>query len=931
MGVGKSPGAPILHDVGSTKGRLIRLGLRAVLLGAAVFCCTSSRVVAQSVDAVLKGTVTDQHGEPLPGVRVSVTGQTDGVTRSATTDLHGRYALRPLPPSTYDIRAELAGFEPVRRAQALQVGATVDMDLVLLVSGVAERITVTEGPPLLETSKNTLTRIVQTPEIDQLPVVDRSFSDLADLAPGVTRSGTGGVSISGSRDFQNAYQVDGVSAERQHGGDLRVVFAQDWIQEFQVLTSQYNAEFGLAAGGVLNVVTRSGGNQRRGRAYGFFRDDALDASPALTARKPPLTEQRVGVTFGGPILTNRAFYFGGVEHLRNRSSNVVASAFPAANGTFPSESHQTLWLARGDLAASDAHRVRLRYNGQSAQATGAAVGGISTFEHGRSSERTADDIVGGWTWIASSSTLNEVRAAWTRAQPHDGCTFAMRNPPGTWFERAYPGAQFGCPVNFGLIAEEQLQIVQNLSWTRGAHDFKLGGQLVRTRSFGDFRNVRDGRFSFERDRPFDLNDPASHPFSFVMISGPTAWDLPSWSGGVFAQDRWRVGSDVTLNLGVRFDVDGSLTALNPLVRLDMGLHTIDRDSNNIAPRAGITWTPFGTDRTTMVRGGVGLYYDQNHNNVAAALLLNNVLVDRIVSINANSPVLNPFWPDIAAAKAFLAESLARGQAPDLSALRTVAGATNDIDQGLQIPATTQASVGIAHEFRRWATASADFVYARGHDLYVIRNVNLDPATLQRVNPSYSAINAFGNGGWNHYRALQVQVSMVAGARQFLKLAYTLAANRSNTNATLSTGAATNPFDYSEDEGPADNDARHTLVTDGSMALPGRVQISGIMRYRSAFPYSAVSNAPRPDGKPFGFRPEPRNARRGDGALSVDLRIATDLRFVPRVTVMPFVEVFNVINTLNYGDYVGTVTSSLFGKPTTAGPRRRMQLGLRMDW
>lgn len=887
----------------------------------------------QSVDAVLKGAVRNQHGNPLPGATVELVNEVTGLTRSATTDKDGRYVLFPLPPSTYEVRVELAGFEPVvRRAQTLSVGATVDMDVVLVVAGVVERVTVTPGAPVLETSKNTLTRIVQTPEIDGLPVVDRNFNDLADLAPGVTRTGTyGGVSISGSGDFQNAYQVDGVSAERHHLGDLRVVYAQDWIQEFQVMTSQYNAEFGQAAGGVLNVVTRSGGNQVRGRAYGFFRNDDWDATPALTARKPPLAEQRLGATVGGPILKDRAFYFGGLEYLRNRSSNVVASAFPEANGTFPSANDQTVWLAKVDVAATDVHRTRLRVNGQRGQTTGAAVGGTSTLEHGRSSDRTADDVVGGWTWIASPSMLHELRAGWSRSVPKDGCTFATQHPPGTWFERAYPGAQFGCPVNFGTIAEDQLQLLQNLSWTRGAHDLKVGGQLVRTRSFGDFRNVRDGRFSFQRDLPFSLSDSNSHPFSFVIIDGPTAWDVAGWSGGVFAQDRWRVSSDVTLNLGVRFDLDGAFTALNPVVRLDKGMHAIDRDANNVAPRAGVAWTPFGNDKRTLVRGGVGFYYDQNHNNVASALLLNNVLVDQIVSINANSPLLNPFWPDIAAAKRFLAEALARNQIPDISSLGAIAGTTNDIDQRLQIPATMQASAGIAHEFRRWATASADFVYARGHDLYVIRNVNLDPVTLQRVNPNYSAINAFGNGGWNRYRALQLQVSTAAGAQQFLNVAYTLAANRNNTNATLSAGIATNPFDYSEDEGPADNDVRHALVVNGSTALPGSLQISGILRYRSALPYSAVSAAPRPDGRPFGFRPEARNARRGDGALSLDLRVATQLTVVPRISVMPFAEVFNVTNTANYGDYIGTVTSALFGQATTAGPKRRVQLGLRMDW
>jgi hypothetical protein len=508
---------------------------------------------------------------------------------------------------------------------------------------------------------------------------------------------------------------------------------------------------------------------------------------------------------------------------------------------------------------------------------------------------------------------------------------AEQHPGGPWFERRYPGGLFGCPVNFGSVAEGQLQVVHNVSWTHGAHDVKVGGHAVRTRSFGDFRNFRDGRFSFERDLPFDPVVADSHPFSFVVITGPTAWDVSSWAGGVFAQDRWRLADEVTLNLGIRFDVDGALAALNPLVQQENGLHPIDHDLNNVAPRAGIAWTPFANDRRTLLRGGIGRYYDQNHNNVAVALLLNNVLVDRIVSLNANSPLGNPFWPDIAAAKRFLAGALAAGRLPDLSALGTVTGATNDIDRGLQVPSTTQASVGIAHELRRWATVSADFVYARGHDQYVIRNVNLDPATLRPVNPKYSAIHAFGNGGWSRYRALQVQASTVTGTHQFVKVGYTLATSRSNTNATLSAGAATNPFDYSEDEGPADNDVRHTVVVDGSTALPWGVQFSGILRYRSALPYSAVSNAPRPDGTPFAFRPEPRNARRGDGALSLDVRAATQLTFVPHVSIMPFVEMFNVTNSVNYADYIGTVTSALFGQPTTAGARRRIQLGVRVDW
>jgi hypothetical protein len=888
---------------------------------------------SQSLDVVLRGKVSDETRTSLVGAQVTTTSAETGAVRSATTDRDGYYILLNLPPGIYEIRAELDGFSPrIFRAQTFHVGTTVSIDFSLEVAGVVENIAVRGDASLLETSKNTLTRIVQRAEIDALPVVNRNFNDLAALAPGVTQTGVyGGVDISGSRDFQNGYQVDGVSAERQRLGDQRLPYAQDWIQEFQVLTGQFNAEFGQAAGGVLNAITRSGGSQFAGRAYGFLRNDAWDATPAFVTRRPPLDEYRIGGTGGGPIVKGRVFYFAGIERFDNESNSVVNSTFASANGTFPATDRQALFLGKVDVAARPAQRIRVRYNGQRQRTTGSAIGGTGTEEHGRFSDIRANDTAGLWTSIVSTGILNDLRAAWSTSFPQGGCNFAIANAPGTWFERAYPGAQFGCPVNFGTVAEDQFQLIENLSWARGRHDLKLGAQTFWTRTFGDFRNFRDGRYAFERDVPFTLGDPSSYPFSFARNEGPTAWDLSGWSSGVFIQDSWRMTDDLSLSLGVRYDVDGALTALNPLVRVDQGLHTIKKDVDNVAPRIGAAWTPFHDEKRTLLRGGAGLYYDQNHNNVATAMLLNNILVDRVVTVNANNSLLNPFWPDIAAAKQFLAEALAQNRTPDLSAVHGLVGATNDVDQGLQIPATMQASGGLAHEFRRWLNASADVVYARGFDLYVIRDVNLDPITFQRVNPNYSTIATFGNGGSNEYEALQVQLNVVPNPQHLLKMAYTLATNRGNTGSTLSTGIATNSFDYSEDEGPTDSDVRHSVSVNGSTTLPFGVQLSGIASYRGALPYSAVSNAPRPDGKPFAFRPEPRNARRGDSAPSLDLRVAQVVKVRARRSASAFIELFNVTNQANYSGYIGTVTSSLFGKPTTAGPKRRIQLGFRFDF
>jgi len=533
--------------VGCKAGSVLSIALLLILL-------LASFVGSQSLDVVLRGKVSDETGAGLPGATITAIDEATGVLRSAGADREGSFVLLNLQPSTYNVRAELDGFSPkVRRAQVLHVGTTVVINFSLEIAIVTENIEVPGTLPALETSKNTVARIVQTDEIDALPVINRNFNDLAALAPGVTKTGVyGGVDISGSRDFQNAYQVDGVSAERQRLGDQQIPFAQDWIQEFQVMTTQFNPEFGQAAGGVLNAITRSGGNQIAGRIYGFLRNDAWDATPALVTRKPPLMEHRIGGTMGGPVVKGRLFYFAGIERFRNESSNVVSSSFASANGTFPSTGDQTLFIVKLDAVGGRDQRVRLRYNGQRQGTTGSSVGGISAQEHGRFSDVRANDAVGNWTSIVSPTTLNEVRAAWSTSFPQGGCNFATEHPPGTWFERAYPGAQFGCPVNFGTIAEDQFQLVENLSWTRGRHDLKLGAQTFRTMSFGDFRNFRDGRYSFERDLPFGLGDASSYPFSFSRNEGPTAWDVSAWSSAVFVQDSWRIRDDFTLNVGVRW-------------------------------------------------------------------------------------------------------------------------------------------------------------------------------------------------------------------------------------------------------------------------------------------------------------------------------------------------------------------------------------------
>lgn len=894
--------------------------------------CLPTLVVTQSVDATVVGTVADSGGGILPGATVTATSAATGLVRSTTSDGSGRYVLRSLPAGRYEIRAEMAGMTTeIRREQEINVGTTVTVDFTLNVGGLAETVEVRSETPLLETSKNTLSRTVQSKEIDALPVVGRDFAALAALAPGVTRTGPGmGVEIGGNRGFQNAVQVDGVSSERNNIGTQRIAYAQDWIQEFQVMTGQYSAEFGQASGGVLNAVTKSGSNQTLGRAYGFFRDDAWDAMPTFATRKPPLEQQRAGGTVGGPLRRNSIFYFAGVEVLNNNSSNIVNSSFPEANVTVPFAQDQQLYLGKVDYTVTPAHTLRVRYNTQRVDTTGSGIGGQNTEEHGRQGTTRATDTIFNWTWAASDRWLHETRVAYGSFMGGDTCNYAERNPSGPWFMLDYPAANFRCPVNFGRIGERQYHALHNVSWNAGAHQVKLGAQVQRLRHHGNFRNSADGQYAFERDIPFALDNPASYPYLFrVDVPTTTAFDMRSWSVGGFVQDSWSVNQDFTLNAGLRYDIDTIFTSLNPYVRLDRGMHTINLDANNFAPRVGFAWTPFDDRKRTLIRGGAGLYYDQNHNNIAGILVQNNIQVDRSITINANVPFENPFGTP-AAARRFLAEALAQNRIPDLSSVAATIRNTVDVDEDFRVPASAQFSGGIARQFSPGLSLTADVLYTRGVDQYLSRNVNIDPVTLQPINPNYNGISSWGNIGKTHYRALQLQANWAASARHLMKLAYTLANTTSNTSSTLSGGNATNPFDPSEDQGPADNDVRHVLSVNGSTRLPLGIEAAGIVSYRSALPYSATTNE-QLDSDPWPDRPEPRNARRGDSALSVDVRLSKLIPLGRVGTGMAFVELFNLTNRVNYESFIGTITSTSFGQPTTAAPMRRVQLGFRLDF
>src|SRR4051812_4559021 len=296
-------------------------------------------VAAQTALGTLRGVVLDQQGGALPGVTVTVRQVDTNTTATAVTGAEGQFFLPNLRPGKYEVTAELASFVAAKQSLELRVGQDLTVSVSMKLGGVAENVDVVARSVPVET-QSTLATVITNKQIDDLPTIARNFSALATLSPGATTStttGTGqgtGVSISGQRPFSNGIVVDGASNQMQFYGRQANDFPQDWIQEFQVLTNSFSAEFGQAAGGMMNVIIRSGTNRTNARAYGFFRDDSFDQppfagrydanqKPIFLDTTPPFTQQRWGGFLGGPIAKDKLFYFGGLERLDLTSSDVL--------------------------------------------------------------------------------------------------------------------------------------------------------------------------------------------------------------------------------------------------------------------------------------------------------------------------------------------------------------------------------------------------------------------------------------------------------------------------------------------------------------------------------------------------------------------------------------------------------------------------------
>jgi hypothetical protein len=891
---------------------------------AVVLLSTAVGAGAQTTGATLQGSVTDEQGAIMPGASVVITNTETGWTRTVVSDERGWYRVSALPPGSYELRGELQGFAAyVRRGLTLTTGQEATIDMSLKLATVSETITVTGDAPLVETSRNTLGTTVSRNELDSLPLIGRNFAGLTTLSPGLTGVGGGGVTAAGQTDRSNSYMVDGVSNDQVVTAGQRGGFSLEAVREFAVMANQFSAEFGQASGAVVSVITRSGTNDLQGRMFVFHRGDALDAqdpfSKAQGSGKAPFSQQRYGAFIGGPILRDKLHYFGTYEGERQRETSVItASIIPVDQRETPnpSDGHQAFF--KTDQRISDAQSLSLRYRADKDTSTGNSIGGLNSRERGTNSDSLVQDIVANHTYVVSNRALNELRvqfgrhSTWTNTDGWSTDGMPEINRPSVRLGKAYNQPQGR--------NENRAQVINNFTYTLGTHQLKAGVDVSVIRAPTFFPRNRDGTFTFTTDRPFDPDDPTTYPSQYTQSIADPWVDLDEEIYAFFLQDSWRVGNNVTLNFGVRYDRETAFSRING----------VPDDTNNFAPRVGFVWDPFGTGRTA-IRGGAGLYVDQMFLNPP----LNVVLAQRANDIT----IIDPGYPD------------PRTRGTVQSSTPSIAVASTS----MRTPETRSVSLGVKRELIAGLAVSADGVYSRGYNQFNNRDLNpRDPATGSRPDPRYLRITQYETEGSSWYKALLMSIERRGGRGPAFGVSYTLADSVRDVEGFLF--LAQDQLNPAAEKARASNNRRHQLVTHVRWTLPGGIQVAGLFSARSGQPFNVTtgrdSNADTetndrpdlavPDGDPrdratyfadFTNRVGnlPRNFATGDPFFTLDARVSK-FQQLQGVRVEAFIEAFNVTNRVNFGTPVGNLRSASFGRATgIQGAMRQVELGLRVDF
>ena len=962
---------------------------------------------SQATTGNIEGRVVDPNGAAVPGVTVTATNQETSLAKSAQTTDEGLYRISFLQPGSYKVDTSgVQGFAPASFGNVIvTVGGKTPLDIQLGVSATQAMVDISAEGQVVETTRTSVSSTVNDRAIQNLPVNGRNFLDFATLTPSVVRDPTraGDLAVGGQKGTLNSLQVDGADNNNTFFGQSfgrtgtrpPYQFSEESVQEFQVNQNGFSAEFGRAGGAVINVVTKSGTNDWHGSAFEYFRDESLNSNtPILTARgakRPKLQINQFGGTLGGPIKRDRAFFFFTYDGQRSNIPNVVdpplffvqpaniqALLAPKIT-TYNIGRDQDVYMFKTDIRLNDTNQLVLRFNQQNFTGNNNENGGpLSAEEHSGNSIAKTTTFSGSLTSTLSSNLVNELRFQ-----------FGRDREPGT-ANSDVTEARIQTGQGFFQIGRnnfsprettiKRVQFIDAMSYTRGLHSLKFGVDLNFDRIFNFFPGLFTGQYTFNSYLLFSQNRPASFLQNFAGAGTSGAETHPDMNEySLFVQDDWRVNPKLTLNLGLRYDLQdvADPSVNNPSATLAaVGLSTTTpvRDRNNFAPRAGFS---YALDEKTVVRGGYGIFFGRTPAiMVGTAHSQNGIQVTGVSLTCTTNPATNPCltYPAI-----FTSPPSSGALTPSLYLF------ARDYAQ----PYVQQGRLGIEREIFGNTSLSVTYLYFRGVHLSRTRDINLRapvpttvPVTVGGVatgetftvlrHPSprpisgFARISLFESTANSRYNGLAVELKRrFARGFQFIA-AYTFSSAKDNkpdqTMVVVGTDdvkGLQNNLDINADWGRSDLDIKHRFVfspvyeigrvNNDNIFLRGLLSnwtFSGIVTLQSGFAYSANITGDANNDQNSATDRVPGTARNGFTTPNIyifDARVTKYFRFGERAKLSLIGEAFNLFNrsniaTVNTGQFVfagGTLSppspAAAFGGARTFLGERQMQLAAKFSF
>lgn len=961
--------------------------------------CLATLLPAQVDRASLSGSIHDPAGAGVPDATVLAEAPATGFRREVRTSATGAYQMPGLPIGSYTLTVSKPGFLPVKFEQVtLTVGQSRTLDAQLTLGAVSTAVEIIASATPLDQTNAEIGSVIGEAQIRNTPLNGRHWAALMQLAPGAVNVGEGNqnsIRFFGRPRDDNNWTFDGVDAtgikDPRQEGNLRLVISMDSIGEFRVNSLPFTAEGGVGGGAQVNLVSKTGTNEFHGSVFEFFRNSALDSRRPFDGPSPaPFRLNQFGANLGGPIRRNKTFFFANYEGLLQRLSiaradGLVPSAafrertptalrglislYPIGNApgpnanvdrliaTTPERRNEHSGMARIDHRLNDRHSLFFRF--------AMTDGLISQIRNGlletRDSYIRPTNAAAQWQQVWSGTLVNETKLGFNRSAltRYD----VGRIPEGV----AIPGFTSTQPTTSIIEKPSAYSLVDNLSWIRGRHTLKLGGELRRIHL-----NVGNGpavSVAFA-----NLDAFLANRLNTVSIGStlPTVGVRRTFHS-VYLQDEFRLNSELTLNLGFRYEyytVSNEVYGRGRVFDITrcQGFCSPNTpwffpDRNNWMPRFSLAYSPKFLGGKTVFRTGYGKYIGPGQNDDVTAAI--DSLPENLSLSAADQPNLS--YPP----SQFLTQLRSQGQTP------------RSVQRDRKEPESHMWTLSVQHQLPFQFIGQIAYVGNVGRNQLTRTYVNtLDPLTRRRPLAAFGQIDEKRFDGNVNFNGLQSSLTRSFSRGWLFQAQYMWGKAISDNSGSGEGGQIQDISCRACDRGPADYDIRHTFTANSVYQLPfarsrwfGGWDLNALLTSRTGSPFSVLLNrsaANVPSGQTQSQRAQliatdpylpnrnengwlnpaafaapangaygnaGRNAFRGPGLWQTDLGLAKKFRLSERLLLDFRAEAFNLFNRAQFGNPINNINNSTFGRilatandgATGTGTPRQLQFMLRLNF